>query len=194
MVFVTDGFPTECCYTEPNHQCPSDGSITSDQPSDLAAMAKEAFDTDKIRTFVVGFNLGLGKDNLDQIATAGGTGTAFLITTGDIGAQFIDAMKNISDTPLQCTFDIPKSDDPMNPTDPKKVAVTYTGRAPGSPTEEIPKLNTLGDCTLNQNNGWYYDNLQTPKQIIVCPGTCTKFGAGTVVTEVGCAPKTGIVQ
>jgi hypothetical protein len=176
VVFVTDGFPTEC---------------TPDQPTGLAQLAKAAFETEpKVRTFVVGFNLGLGKENLNQIAEAGGTGQAFFINGGDIGGQFVDAMLSITDTPLQCTFDIPTSTDPMNPTDPKKVQVVYTPRSTGAP-QEVPKLNTLGDCSLNNGQGWFYDNLQTPKSIQVCPGTCKAFSAGVVQTKTGCAPVPG---
>src|SRR5205085_1586962 len=88
VVLVTDGFPTEC---EPH-------DIT-----DIAAIAQTAFNTDpKVRTFVVGFNLGPGGSNIAALAEAGGTGKPFLIDKGDIGAQFVDAMLSISSTTLQC--------------------------------------------------------------------------------------------
>jgi hypothetical protein len=179
VVFVTDGFPTEC---------------SPDQPTGLAQLAKAAFETEpKVRTFVVGFNLGLGKENLNQIAEAGGTGQAFFINGGDIGQQFVNAMLSITDTPLQCTFPIPVSTDPTKPTDPLKIQVIYTPRATNV-AQEVPKVNTLGDCSLNNGNGWYYDNLQTPKEIRVCPGTCKSFNAGVVQTATGCAPVHGITM
>src|SRR5262249_44933392 len=86
VVLVTDGYPTEC-----NPQ----------DPSLIADIAKQAYEgTPRILTFVVGFEDGGGLDNLNQIAKAGGTGQAFLISGGDIGAQFVTAMLGISTTPL----------------------------------------------------------------------------------------------
>ena len=98
VVFVTDGFPTEC---------------HPQQIPDIATLAKTAFETDpKVRTFVVGFNLGQAGQNLNQIAKAGGTNKAFLIDNGNIGAAFVNAMLSIATQPLNCSLDIPK---PMVP-------------------------------------------------------------------------------
>jgi hypothetical protein len=74
-----------------------------------------------------------------------------------------------------------------------QVAVTYT---PSSTMVEaqVPKLNGLGDCELNGNNGWFYDSPTKPSKIEVCPGTCQKFAAGVVKTASGCNPDIGITR
>lgn len=175
VVLVTDGFPTEC---DPQ------------QIPDIAAIAQTAFETDKIRTFVVGFNLGAAGQNLNQIAKAGGTDKAFLIDGGDIGSSFVNAMLSIASTPLQCNFDMP-TPEPGQKLDPNKVLVQYIPNATQQ-TEEIPKLNNLGECDINNNNGWYYDSPAEPTKLLVCPGTCKKFGAGVVNIVTGCSPIPGI--
>jgi hypothetical protein len=178
VVLVTDGFPTECD--------PKD--IT-----DIAAIAKTAYDTmPKVRTFVVGFNLGPGGANLKELAVAGGTAAPFLINGGDIGSQFVDAMLSISSTQLECKFNLP--DPPMGMSlDISQVAVTYTPSATGVEAL-VPKLGGLGDCELHQNNGWFYDSPTKPTKIEVCPGTCSKFAAGVVKTASGCNPDTGATR
>jgi hypothetical protein len=173
VVFVTDGFPTQCD--------PKD--IT-----DVAAVAKAAFEgTPSIRTFVIGFNVGL--ENLNQIAKAGGTGKAFLIEGGNVGEQFVTAMLSISSKTLQCNFKIPDPPDDMV-LDPAKFGVSYTPSATGV-AQEIPKLNTLGDCEINNGQGWYYDNLLKPTELYFCPGTCSQFAAGVLTFNFGCEPLVG---
>ena len=179
VVLVTDGFPTEC---DPQ------------QITDIATLAKNGFDTEpKVRTFVVGFNLGAGKENLNQIAKAGGTDQAFFINfdpanpTADIGQQFVATMLSITAAPLQCAFDIPKPAEGMV-LDLKKIAVDFTPNQPPQLPEGLPYLNTAGDCILNGSKGFYYDNPQTPKQIVLCPGTCSKLAQGVLQTRLGCKP------
>jgi hypothetical protein len=176
VVLVTDGFPTECD--------PQD--ITS-----IASIAQTAFTTEpKVRTFVVGFNLGSGGSNLDAIAEAGGTGKPFLIDKGDIGAQFVDAMLSISSSTLQCKFNLPTP--PMGMAlDINMVAVTYTPNATGVEAQ-VPKLQGLSDCDANMGNGWFFDIPTNPTQILVCPGTCAKFAAGVVKTSASCTPLSGV--
>lgn len=178
VVLVTDGFPTEC---EPR-------DIT-----DIAQLAKTAFETEpKVRTVVVGFNLGAAGANLKELATAGGTNAPFLINGGDIGVQFVDAMLGISSTQIPCKFNLPVP--PVGqPFDPSKVAVTYTPNATMVETQ-IPKLNGLGDCELNKNDGWFYDSPTRPTRIEVCPGTCSKFSAGIVKTVFGCMTGLGVTR
>jgi uncharacterized protein YegL len=113
VVLVTDGFPTECDPLD----------IT-----DIAQIASTGFNTDpKVRTFVIGFNLGPGGANLNELAAAGGTNKAFLIDGGDVGAQFVNTMLGISSTQLKCKFDLPTP--PAGQTlDISRVAVSYTSR------------------------------------------------------------------
>lgn len=179
VVLVTDGFPTEC---EPQ------------QIADIAVIAKNAFETEpKVRTFVVGFNLGQGKENLNQIAKAGGTDKAFFIDNGDVGAQFVSAMLSITAAPLQCSFDIPKPTD-GKVLDLKQVAVEFTPNLPPQTPELLPFMQQPGDCVYNQDKGFYYDNVQTPKKIVLCPDTCSKLAQGVLTTKLGCKPPMGITR
>jgi hypothetical protein len=183
VVLVTDGFPTEC---EPQ------------QIADIAVLAKNAFETptDKVRTFVVGFNLGAGKENLNQIAKAGGTDQAFFINfdpanpTADIGQQFVKAMLSITASPLQCAFDIPTPTDGST-IDINKVYVQFTPNLPPRLPEPLPFLGQRGDCLLNRDTGFYFDNKQSPKQIMLCPATCAKLAQGVLETKLGCRPPPG---
>jgi hypothetical protein len=158
-----------------------------------ATIVQNGFSTEqKVRTYVVGFNLGPGGSNLDALAEAGGSGKAFLIDRGDIGAQFVDAMASISNTPLPCKFDIPIP--AMGTTlDIDQVALGYTPSATGVKAQ-VPKLRGLSDCDLNMGNGWFFDSPSNPTQIITCPGTCTKFASGSVTILTGCTPLTGLTK
>lgn len=176
VVLVTDGFPSECP--------PRD-------IADVAAVAEEGFETAKVRTFVVGFKLGPGKENLNYIAKAGGTDKAFFIDQGDVGAQFVAAMLSITDAPLECSFNFP------TPTkgeqlDLKKVFVQFTPTLSPSVPEPLPFLHQPGDCVYNNDKGFFYDNPQTPKKIVLCPGSCEKLAQGTLEIKLGCRPPTEI--
>jgi hypothetical protein len=179
VVFVTDGFPTTCASTT---------DVDNGAPiSDVALLAKTAFETDpKVRTFVVGFNSGQGLGNLDQIAKAGGTGQAFLIAGGNISDTFTNAMLSTGASPLGCSFNLPQPSGA--PFDVNKVDLSYTTGATGV-SEPIAKLNNLGDCSLNQNQGWYYDSPAAPTKILLCPGTCSRLSAGRIEVLYGCTPR-----
>jgi len=88
VLFVTDGFPTECFPTD------------LDQ---IASIAREGRDTQPpVRVGVIGLNLGAGGTNLDAIAKAGGTGAARLLDSGDAGAQLRSAIQSIVTSPVSC--------------------------------------------------------------------------------------------
>ncbi|HVU03981.1 MAG TPA: vWA domain-containing protein [Polyangiaceae bacterium] len=176
VVLVTDGFPTEC---DPR------------QITDIAALAKTAFETDPpVWTFVVGFNLGQDGENLRTISEAGGSGEPFLISDGDVGAAFTEALLGISGKPLECNLPIPEPSDPKQTLDPNLVLVRYTSNSTGV-TEELPKLNGLGDCNVGAGVGWYYDSPAAPKEIELCKNSCKKLASGVVETVFGCRSGSG---
>jgi hypothetical protein len=174
VVFVTDGFPTEC---EPR-------DIT-----DISQLAKTAFETQpKVRTFVVGFNFGPGGANLNELAVAGGTNAPFLIDRGDVGTQFVSAMLGITSTRLACEFDVKV---PAGiPLGGNQVVVTFTPVATMVETV-IPRLNGLGDCSVHANNGWFFDSPTKPTHVELCPGTCGRLAAGKLKVTVGCQTMPG---
>lgn len=186
VVLATDGFPTQCGKDEDTPACPN----CSKQIADLETLAKQYADADPpILTFVVGLD---GVENLRTIARAGGSGDAFLIDSGDIQGQFLNAMLSIASTPLSCQFDIPKPPSDAQVIDPNLVQVLY--RPAVGDEREIPKLGGLGDCSINMGQGWYYDSPTDPTQILICPGTCKDFSAGSVAFNVGCKPLTPGVE
>lgn len=177
VVLVTDGFPTEC---DPQ------------QITDIAAIAQNGATTvPKVRTYVVG--IGAGFANLNNIAQAGGTGSAFLIESGDVEQQFLTTMLNIASTPLQCEFDIPTPPDPSQMFDKDLVQVLYTTWTTGV-QQQIPKIGSIGDCEANLGVGWYYDSESAPTKILICPAACDEFAAGRVDIALGCAPVIGIIR
>jgi hypothetical protein len=192
VVLVTDGFPTQCgVQCTVNEDCQSNACVSGmcdpgTSIAEIEALAAQYAAMDPpVLTFVVGFGQGLA--NLNNIARGGGTDEAFLIDSGNVEEQFINAMLSISSTPLSCEFDIPVPENPEDVVDPTKVQVLYTPVATGTP-EEIPKVNYAGDCVLNYEKGWYYDYDAAPTKILICPETCKSFAAGSVSIALGCTP------
>jgi hypothetical protein len=172
VVLVTDGYPTEC---------PQGVTVT-----DIASIAKAGFEgTPKIPTFIIGFADGGALDNLDSVAKAGGTIKAFQISGGDLGAQFTQAMLSITTTPLSCNFNLPATGDASPAIDLNLVSVHYIAAATRIDSE-VPKVDGLGGCAKNANTGWYFDDPAAPVKILLCPGTCSNLGAGSLSIEYGC--------
>jgi hypothetical protein len=172
VVLVTDGLPTEC---EPQ------------LIADIAILAKNAFETSpSVRTHVVGLNLGPGKENLDQIAKAGGTHRALFIDGGTVGASLASALLNAAKGDFSCTFPLPAPQ--MGRLDPSLVNVQYT-----AVTQQgtLFHVTTPGDCAASGGQGWYYDNALTPKQIILCPQACEQRPSRTYQVVLGCASVIG---
>jgi len=84
VVFITDGFPTEC---DPQ-------AISA-----VASIAAEGANNEPVvRTYVIGLNLGLGGRNLDELAQAGRTGHAVLIDQ-DVSPSVEGALTRIIENP-----------------------------------------------------------------------------------------------
>ena len=172
VLLVTDGMPTQCPDT-----------VVS---SDVEAAAADGLAKDPpVRTYVIGIEAGF---NLDGIARAGGTQSAYLVEEGDTAERFRDVMLNITDAKLSCEFDIPADPgEPFVAVDPELVMMIYDP-ANGDP-EEIPKLDDPSQCDRSLDGGWYYDNSSNPTKIRVCPCSCNRLGAGQLTLMVGCQPQ-----
>jgi hypothetical protein len=208
-VLITDGAPSTCDLTA----------------AGLEQIASDAYaPPNNVVTFTVGMD-GADFNMLNGIAIAGHSdctlstagNEACNVTAG--GTAFIDALntirgsvttsethlethQEIQQTKLSCEFELPSPPDGQK-FDKDKVNVDYT--AAGG-TQQIYQVPTLGDCAAAGNKGWYYDSVDQPTKILVCPGTCADIGGnvggdgGTVVnadppTRVdiafGCATKRG---
>jgi hypothetical protein len=172
VVLVTDGFPT---------QCQNPVSI-----SEIADVARQAAETEpRVRTYAVG--LAAAVSNLDEIARAGGTARAFVVDEGDITRGFVGTLLNISMNSLGCEYEMPVPADSSLKLDPDKVQVVYTPAV--GQAEEVPRARSLADCANSAAGGWYYDDPTSPKKIIACPCTCSRFAAGKIEIRLGCYPR-----
>jgi hypothetical protein len=169
VTMATDGDPEEC-----------DTSLT-----DIDAIAQTAAaGTPKILTFIIG--VGSDAANLNSIAVAGGTGSAFIVDTGgNVNAQFLAAMQAIQHTALGCVYAIPM---PSSGTlDYSEVNVIYTPGGGGS-AETIPNVPSAAQCPAS-GDAWYYNNNNAPTQILLCSSTCSKVSvdtSGEVDIALGC--------
>jgi hypothetical protein len=184
IVLATDGYPAGCAKN------------TVPYVADAAYIAHAK---DGIPVYVIGVgpdtdaNAGIG--NLDKVAEAGGTGSAFFLPTeadgGDAGvttAAFLAAVRSIQ-SKLTCKYGIPTP--PSGQTlDYDKVNVVLT--IAGVPTT----LSYSADCS--DSNGWSYGENEagTPEEILLCPGACQEAkdaGAkGSASVAFGCATMGGI--
>jgi hypothetical protein len=173
VVLVTDGYPTQC---DPR-------GISA-----IADLAEQAHSRDPyIRTFVIGLD---AEFNLDSIARAGGTRQAYRVEQGDPAGSFLRALRNVSNSKLACSYEIPEPPADTMKIDYDEVQVTYT--AADMSREEVPRISDFTACSRNPNGGWYYDNPASPTQILVCPCTCSRFEAGRVDVALGCEPSIGL--
>lgn len=155
VVLVTDGYPQDC----------DDDSIEA-----VADLVKgRAAD---IPTYVIGVEnppLDDAPDvttNLTAVAEAGGTGTAYLIDTGDptkTTSAFKGTIDAIRSAAVSCRLEIPEA--PQGQTfDKQKVSVRYLSS--GSETT----LSYDADC--KGSDAWHYDDPDQPRELELCPETC----------------------
>ena len=151
-LLATDGQPTEC------------------SPQDIPSIAKVAAagvsGTPKVLTFVIGVNDAPGSlANLNDIAAAGGTTSAFMVTTGSgtATAAFLAALNKIRGTALGCQYNIPVPE--AGVPDYGKVNVVYTPGSGGA-AETIPNVSDASKCPAS-GDAWYYDNDAAPTQILL---------------------------
>lgn len=169
VVLATDGDPEGC-------------------NSELAAINQiataGATGTPSILTFVIGVGGSVGA--LNGIAAAGGTGTAFMIDQDpNVEQAFLDALNTIQGQAIPCAFLIPEPPQGED-IDFGEINVQYTPSS-GAPTN-LPYVASADQCPAS-GLGWYYDNPQTPTQIMLCPSTCTTVSedtGGEVKIVVGC--------
>jgi len=175
VVLATDGEPSDDCMPE---DVPSVESV--------AMMGKNG--SPSIRTFVIGVDDGTNLSDLNGIAAAGGTGSAYIVNAGSgAGQAFLDALNAIRHSVLGCTYQIPLPSNGDMP-DFQAVNVVYTPGNGGSP-ETFPYVGSQAQCPAT-GNAWYYDNPTNPTQIILCSATCSTVEAdtaGSVAIALGCA-------
>jgi hypothetical protein len=184
IVLATDGYPSGC---------------GQDKVGNVADAAHFAHTVEGIPVYVIGLgpdtDANVGISNLNQVAEAGGTGSAFFIPTavdgGDSGittTAFLDAVHKIQST-LGCKYGIPAA--PAGQTldyDEVNVVLTIAGKPTTIPYSE--------GCV--NANGWQYgtNDAGTPDEILLCPAACDEArdagSGGAASVALGCATVGGM--
>jgi Mg-chelatase subunit ChlD len=176
IVLATDGVPDDACISPVDGETPN----TLDNATAVAAAAYAA--TPSISTFVIG--VGSELTALDAIAQAGGTGQATLVDTGgNAQQQFLAALDAARQTAIPCDFAIPAG----SGVDPAATNVVY---APvGAPEQQFVFVSDAAGCAQAPTDGWYFDNIVTPTEVILCDAACNMVKAddrGQVNVVFGC--------
>jgi len=155
VVFVTDGLPNGC-----------NSSVANATTAAAAGLAG----TPSIQTYVLGLGTEI-TNNLDPVAMAGGTGTAYVVTMGGAGALSA-ALAAIKGTTITCDYNIPALDG--GTIDFASVNVRTTIGSTGTPTL-IGQVTNAAACGTAA--GWFFDNpvppgTPPPTKITLCPGSC----------------------
>jgi von Willebrand factor type A domain len=170
VILATDGDPDLCTLT-PDPLTPVE-----------QAAAVGVNGTPKILTFVIG--VGTDTANLNAIAAAGGTTSAFIVDTSmAVDTQFLAALNKIRGSALGCQYKIPP---PMSgsSTDFTKVNVQFT--TTGNTKTIFPQVTDKAACPAS-GNAWYYDNNTSPTVINLCTTACGAVSAGGEVDVLtGC--------
>ncbi len=160
VVLATDGDPDMC-------------NILPDPLTPVEQVASMGFmGTPKIPTFVIG--VGSDTANLDAIAQAGGTGSAFIVDTNmAVDTQFLAALNKIRGSALGCNYKIPAPQGGSS-TDFTKVNVQFSS---GGKKTIFPQVSGKAACP-SSGNAWYYDNPKSPTEIVLCTATCGAISVG----------------
>jgi hypothetical protein len=163
VVLVTDGDPNKCASS----------------PAQVAQIA--ASFKGKVPTFVIGIG---SVATLNDIAKAGGTNAAEIVTLGNptqTRDDFVKTVAKIRGASLACEIAIPKPPAGQS-LDLQKVNLTLT--TAGKTTE----LASGKDCAAGA--GWRYDDPAKPTKLVLCPSTCDAAkGEGKLAVTFGCATK-----
>jgi hypothetical protein len=171
IVMVTDGVPQNC------------------GAADDVQLVADAVRRSGIKTFVVGVANPPGDDagdnlaNLNVVAEAGGTGSAFIVATGDPAqteADFKAVIDGIRGVSLACNVQIPIP--PIGTAFlPEQVNVIY-----GNAGSEA-RLSYDPDCV--EPDAWRYDDPSNPSTIQLCTGSCGRAqreASARLTVEFGC--------
>ena len=173
VLLVTDGVPEG-----PAALCAGVDPQSPEQIANLASQA--AAQSPPVLTFVVGLP-GVDQSIANQIAKAGGTESAILVSTKNVEKEFADALTKVRGKVLPCSYAIP---DEVNDSD---VGISKVN---------IEVTPTMGEpYTLKQNlncdgPGWRYDNPTMPTNIELCPDSCAaleKDPTAAIQIVLGCA-------
>jgi len=174
ILLVTDGLPEAPVSCPAANCCPT--------LADAVAAAQSCLTGSGIQTYVLG--VGPYLDNLRQIAASGGTNDAYLVGSGDVSAEVLQALNMIRGAAsIPCSLKIPPSSTGQ-PLAYNQVNIAYAdSKCQGTIYPNVPSVASCG-----ANVGWYYDDAAAPTHVELCPTSCDQVstaGARLMFT-VGC--------
>lgn len=168
-IVATDGEPTGCVGNSP------------EEAARLAARALAG--PSPVETFVIGVGGSLA--DLDQVARAGGTSSAFLIDAAqNLAEGFAEALESIRRAAGPCAFQIPEASE-TGPVDPARVNVRFTPAGAAAPVL-VGKTSDGTASSCGGDGGWYYDDPAAPTRIQLCGATCEGTLEARVDVQFGC--------
>ncbi|MEM9073903.1 MAG: vWA domain-containing protein [Myxococcota bacterium] len=178
VILATDGLPSGRCTPR-------------DLPT-IETVASTALAADPgIPTYVVGVFADSDTDaqaNLNAIAAAGGTETAFISGTGaDAAERLVAALESIREASFSCDQQLPEAPDGMT-LDLTRINVEFLS---GTGRSVIPFVEDAEGCDETLG-GWHYSGGgegEMPDGIALCPATCESVNRqpdGRLEIRVGC--------
>jgi hypothetical protein len=172
IVLITDGEPFGC----------------DTNPDNIAQIAADAYTQSGVLTYAVGLT-GASEAQLNQIAMAGGTNTAYFVADGGTATQdLLAALLAIRGMPVACDFPLPTSTAGGMTIDPALINVNY--KLGGVTDVELGLVGGAAECADKQ--AWYYDDPANPMRIMLCPAACaavTNDPAVEIKILAGCVPR-----
>ena len=177
MLLLTDGVP-EAPISRENGCDPT--------LADAVLAAKQCAEEASSRVYVLG--VGPNLDNLNEIAAAGETQAAHLVSGSDVSGEVLAALNVIRGTVLPCSFEIPAPPDGAT-LDHGMVNVVVTDDE-GS-EQAIYSVPGSSDCDPSLG-GWYYaPSSEAPESIELCAASCeltrAQSAAGAIRFALGCS-------
>ena len=175
MLLMTDGKPEAPISCGASGCCP-----TLDDA--VAAATECAAGPRGLPTYVLG--VGPELQNLDQIAAAGKTRSAYLVGNQDVTASVLKALNSIrGDAIVPCQLAIPPSGDGST-LDYSQVNLVYAT----SGCDFVPAYYVESAASCDDTGGWYYDDPNAPTTVELCPTTCddVSIPGAALRFSVGC--------
>ncbi|WP_437620729.1 vWA domain-containing protein [Sorangium sp. So ce1151] len=172
VLLVTDGKPQG-----PAALC---GGANPEDPAAIAALAAAgARYRPPVRTYVIGLP-GVDQRIANQIAVAGGTDAAVLVTATNIAVEFQNALAKVTGQALPCDYEVPAQ------VAGGQVAfndVNVLFGLDGAPQDILPQRPAC------DGPGWRYDDPDAPTALVLCPDTCSaarNAAAAKIQILLGC--------
>jgi len=173
ILLVTDGEP----------KAPLSEAVCAPTLDEATAAAAKCLEDSGISTYVLG--VGPSLNNLDQIAAAGGTETAYLADE-DNTDQVLSALRAVRAS-AQIPCDLALAHEASDPSSVDLDASTVAFLDQACSYVSVPRLNEASECE-DGASGWYFDDPSAPTKIHLCEATCgaVKSTGEELFYSIGC--------